>query len=401
MARKRLLEAGHREVPADDAELQVVNTCCITSEAEAKSRQSVRRALRKSPGSRVLVTGCAANLEAEQFDLIAPEVTVLKGIADDVAGEVASIAGLGCIDTGNDTSLMRPLGKVRTRGFVKVQDGCDGRCAYCVIPKVRGEARSRSAGAVLDEVGERVEQGQPEMVITGISVGDYRDPSSGWDLGRLMREIAKVDGVERVRLSSVEVSHVNRSLMDALVDEPKVCAHLHIPLQSGDDGVLEAMGRSYKTSEYLSTIELLRIEVPGINITTDAIVGFPNEDEPAFRRSLSCVGEAGVTKVHTFSFSSRPGTEAAYLGDPVPPQVKKDRSKRMRSLSEVQGWRYRAGTLGSTVAVLVDKEGNSRVSGYTEDYIRVHLEPGKAHSGQILDVKLEELCADGILGVPV
>ena len=162
-------------------------------------------------------------------------MTALVGTADDVAEEVAGAAGPGCIDTARDAAAVAGDRGDRTRGFVKVQDGCDCHCSYCIIPKVRGGARSRPASAVLREARRRVEQGQPEMVMTGISVGDYRDPERGLELGELMREVAAVEGVERVRLSSVEVIHVRDSLLDALAEEPRICPHLHVPLQSGDD----------------------------------------------------------------------------------------------------------------------------------------------------------------------
>ena len=396
LARSRLLEAGHQEVPEEEAELHVVNTCCITSEAEAKSRQSVRKSARSA--NRVIATGCAANLNARQFDEIAPSVTALVGTADDVALEVAGTAGPGCIDVEHDVALLQPISNSRTRGFVKVQDGCDCHCAYCIIPKVRGAARSRPAAAILDEVRRRVEQGQPEMVMTGISVGGYRDPGSGLELGPLMRAVAGVDGVERVRLSSVEVIHVRDSLVEALAEEPRICPHLHVPMQSGDDAVLAAMGRSYGSSGYLRAIERLRRRVPEVNVTTDAIVGFPTEDEAAFGRTLEAVRSAGITKVHTFSFSPRPGTAADRYGDPVPPDEKKGRSRELRGLSEALGRRHRAAKLGREEDVLVDKVAETQASGYSRDYTRYHLPPGAAEAGSFVRVRAEELYADGILG---
>jgi threonylcarbamoyladenosine tRNA methylthiotransferase MtaB len=407
LARARLLEAGHREVSEDEAELHVVNTCCITNEAEAKSRKSVRRSIhRPAIGQadrgigerRVIATGCAANLDARQFEEIGPSVTALVGSADEVALEVAGAAGPGCIDLAHDVALVQPISRSRTRGFLKVQDGCDCHCAYCIIPKVRGAARSRPASAILEEARRRVEQGQPEMVMTGISVGGYRDPETGVELGPLMQAVAAIDGVERVRLSSVEVIHVSESLVRALAEDPRICPHLHIPMQSGDDEVLEAMGRSYDSDGYLSAIECLRARVPAVNVTTDVIVGFPTEDENAFRRTVEAVRAAAITKVHTFSFSPRPGTAADAYGDPVPPQEKKERSRELRGLSEALGRRHRAMKLGSHEDVLVDKVADSQASGYGPDYTRYYLPPGAAEAGSLLRVRAQELHADGILG---
>jgi threonylcarbamoyladenosine tRNA methylthiotransferase MtaB len=394
LARSRLLAAGHEEAPEGDAELHVVNTCCITREAEAKSRQSVRRSARD--GRRVVVTGCAANLNPSQFDRLGETVTALVGTADDVAGEVAGAAGPACIDTAVEP--LQGIAASRTRGFVKVQDGCDCRCAYCIIPAVRGGARSRPASAVLREARRRAEHGQPEIVVTGISVGDYRDPEQGLELGELMEAIAALDGVERVRLSSVEVIHVRDTLLEALARDERVCPHLHVPLQSGDDRVLASMGRNYDSAGYRRAIERLRERVPAVNLTTDVIVGYPTEDEAAFERTLALVSEAGITKVHTFSFSPRPGTAADALGDPVPPQEKKRRSRELRGLSEALGRRHRAAKLGTTEEVLVDKRAEAQVSGYSRDYTRYYLPACAAPTGALVPVRARELQADGVAG---
>ncbi len=443
LARRRLLEEGHEEAPEEEAELHVINTCCITGEAEAKSRQSVRRSLRSA--REVYVGGCAVNLRAEQFAEIDSAVRPFTGTAEDVAQAMASALG-GCVDLEHEPLLGRarrgtqggpaqpledparrgmqivpsqrlesraqrdPLGgthrlearsaAVRTRGFVKVQDGCDCHCAYCIIPTVRGGARSRPASAVLEEVAARVAQGQPEVVMTGISVGDYRDPREGLELGELMVAAARVEGVERVRLSSVEVIHVRDSLVRALREEPKVCPHLHVPMQSGDDGVLEAMGRHYTAGEYLEVIEKLRAAVPAVNVTTDIIVGFPNEDEAAFERTLELVREAGISRVHAFSYSPRPGTAAQALGDRVAPEEKKRRSRELRGLSEVRSRHHRARKLGAVERVLVDKVADTQCSGYTADYTRCYLPAGAARAGELLDVSVAELHADGLRATP-
>jgi threonylcarbamoyladenosine tRNA methylthiotransferase MtaB len=389
LAREALLAAGHREAPEAEAELHVINTCCITSEAEGKSRQSVRRSLRSA--REVYVSGCAVNLRAAQFAEIDERVKPFVGTADEVAGAMG-----GCADLEHDVLARQPSGATRTRGFIKVQDGCDSHCAYCIIPTVRGTARSRPASAVLDEARRRVEQGQPEMVLTGISVGDYRDAASGLELGDLMCEIARIPGVERVRLSSVEVIHVKDSLVRALAREPKVCPHLHIPLQSGDDAVLRAMGRHYTGAQYLEHVGALREQVPGVNLTTDVIVGFPTEDEAAFERTLSVLDEAGITRVHTFSYSSRPGTAAERLGDRISPAEKKRRSQAMRGRSELRSRVHRSGKLGARERVLVDKVADTQCSGYTSDYTRCYLPAGAAGRGELVDVSCLELHADGI-----
>jgi threonylcarbamoyladenosine tRNA methylthiotransferase MtaB len=411
LARRQLLEAGHIEVSEAEAELHVINTCCITGEAEAKSRQSVRRSLKTA--RKVFVGGCAVNLRPVQFAEIDPAVKAFTGTAEDVAAAMARTepqtrgATGACIDLEHDL-LRRQSGRrppdawsgTRTRGFVKVQDGCDCHCAYCIIPTVRGSARSRAASTVLKEVEQRVAQDQREMVMTGISVGDYRDPERGLDLGELCLEAAQVPGVERVRISSIEVIHIKSSLMAALREEPKVCPHLHVPLQSGDDAVLAAMGRHYTAAEYLAAIRALRAAVPAINVTTDVIVGFPNEDRTAFQNTLDLVDMAGISRVHTFPYSARPGTAAEALGDRVPPEEKKGRAQAMRGLSEVRSRHHRTGKLARTERVLVDKVAETRCAGYSADYTRCYLPAGAAVAGDLLDARVEELHADGVLVTP-
>jgi threonylcarbamoyladenosine tRNA methylthiotransferase MtaB len=395
IARRRLLEAGHTEVDEADAELHVINTCCITRVAEAKSRQSVRRSLRSARA--VYVAGCAVNLSSRQFAELDPSVTPFAGAAEDVAGEMAVTLGAGaCADLVHDVIALQPLRSARTRGFVKVQDGCDCHCAYCIIPTVRGSARSRPASAVLAEVRRRVAEGQPEMVMTGISVGDYRDPEQRLELGELMMAVARVEGVERVRLSSVEVIHIKDSLIEALVTEPKVCPHLHVPLQSGDDRVLAAMGRHYDAAGYLGSIASLRAAVPEVNVTTDVIVGFPEEDTAAFERTVELVDAAGITRVHVFPYSPRPGTAAEPLGDRVAPAEKKRRSLELRGRSEVRSRHHRAGKLGNLESVLIDKVADAQCSGYTADYTRCYLPPGAGARGTLVDVVCDQLHADGL-----
>jgi threonylcarbamoyladenosine tRNA methylthiotransferase MtaB len=405
LVRRRLLEAGHEEVSEAEADLHVINTCCITSEAEAKSRQAVRRSL--THAEEVYVGGCAVNLRAEQFADISPTDRPFVGSADDVAEAIAGALG-ACVDVEHDVLAREPRQKPqdrwsggRARGFVKVQDGCDCHCAYCIIPRVRGPARSRPSSAVLDEVEQRVALGQPEMVMTGISVGDYRDPEDGLELGELMVRAANVPGVERVRLSSVEVIHVKDTLIDALRSEPKVCPHLHVPMQSGDDRVLADMGRHYTAGEYLEVIRTLHAAVPHVNVTADVIVGFPSEDQTAFENTLDLIERSGISRVHTFSYSPRPGTAAEAQGDRVPPEEKKERSRALRGFSEVRSRQHRTGKLGRPERVLLDKAAETQCSGYSADYTRCYLPAGAGSPGQVLDVAVEELFADGLRVTPL
>ena len=347
--RERLLADGHseREVGADVA---VVNTCCVTHEAVRKSRHAASRAARTH--RRVYVTGCGANLAADGFDGLPENVVVLPRPSEETPAAVArDVGAIGCVKA--DARLDR------VRAFVKVQDGCSFSCAFCVIPQVRGASRSRAAERVLREVRHRVAQGHREVVLTGINLGCYRDREAGYGLPRLVREAGSIPGLARLRLSSIEINHVNAELADALRETPAVARHLHVPLQSGDDAVLRAMGRRYDAATYLRRVQPLA----DFNLTTDAIVGFPGEDEAAFERTLSVIEEAGVTKVHVFPYSPRPGTATA-AADTVPPAAKRERSDRLRDASRrasLTRWREK---LGREDVVLVDRPGR----GYGDDY---------------------------------
>jgi threonylcarbamoyladenosine tRNA methylthiotransferase MtaB len=376
--RERLVADGHVEA-AEAAEVAVVNTCCVTHEAVRKSRQAARRAARGA--ERVYVTGCAANLAGDAFAGLPDNVTVVRLPGERTPGFVAGDVGaIGCVraDVGLD----------RVRAFVKVQDGCSFSCAFCVIPQVRGASRSRAAGAVLGEVQRRVAQGHREVVLTGINLGCYRDREAGFDLPRLVREAGATPGLDRLRLSSIEVNHLSEELIAAMRETTTVSPHLHVPLQSGDDGVLAAMTRRYTSATYLRRIA----RAEGFNLTADAIVGFPAEDEAAFERTLEVVAEAGLTKVHVFPYSPRPGTRTA-AADPVPPAVKRERSARLRALSAElcrRRWRSKVGT---SDLVLVDRPGR----GYGDDYTPWLV---NASAGGLVRARAVDVTEEGVVGVP-
>jgi threonylcarbamoyladenosine tRNA methylthiotransferase MtaB len=374
--RERLLADGHVEVTGE-AEIQVVNTCCVTHEAVSKSRQAAARAARSA--RTVYVTGCASNLDGA-FDGAAGNVVVTRRTGDGAAAFVAGDVGaIGCVDAQH--------GLDRVRAFVKIQDGCSFSCAFCVIPLVRGATRSRTAAAVLDEVARRVRQGHREIVLTGVNLGCFRDREAGFSLARLVREAGATPGLERLRLSSIEVNHVTDELVTALVETPTVSPHLHVPLQSGDDDVLRAMGRRYTATQFERRLAPLR----ALNLTTDVIVGFPTEDETAFARTCDLVERLGMTRVHVFPYSPRPGTKTAQA-DPVPPEVKRERSRRLRALSdELSRGRWTA-RVGTTDRVLVDRPGR----GYADDYTPWLVD---AEVGSLVTARAVGVGAEGVLAV--
>jgi threonylcarbamoyladenosine tRNA methylthiotransferase MtaB len=372
--REALLADGH--VESADGEIAVINTCCVTNEAVAKSRKAAARAARSH--RRVYVTGCAANLAGGAFASLPDNVVVVARRSEETPAFVAGDVGaIGCVQA--DARLDR------VRAFVKVQDGCSFSCNFCVIPLVRGGSRSRRAPDVLAEVARRVSQGHREVVLTGINLGCYRDRDAGYDLPRLVREAGATPGLRRLRLSSIEINHVNDDLVAALRETPTVSRHLHVPLQSGDDGVLHAMGRRYSAATFLRRLAPLA----DFNLTSDVIVGFPAEDEAAFRNTLRVAGEAGLTKVHVFPYSPRPGT-LTERDDPVPPLVKRERGARLRAFSDEACRRRWATKLGRDDVVLVDRPGR----GYGDDYSPWLVD---APVGELVRVRGARVTEEGIL----
>jgi threonylcarbamoyladenosine tRNA methylthiotransferase MtaB len=373
--RERLLADGHSE-SSDAADVAVVNTCCVTHEAVRKSRQAAARLARTH--GRVFVTGCGANL-SDAFAGLPENVTVVARRTEETPALVAGAVGaLGCVQAESRLD--------RIRAFVKIQDGCSFSCNFCVVPLVRGASRSRSAAAVIREIEQRVAQGHREVVLTGINLGCYRDRELGYRLPRLVREAGAVPGLARLRLSSIEVNHVDDELVAALRETPAVGKHLHVPLQSGDDGVLRDMARRYTPKKYLQRVAPLQDD---FNLTTDVIVGFPTEDERAFRNTLDAVARAGITKVHVFPYSPRPGTVTA-TQDSVPAVVKKDRSARLRAASHaatLARWRAKVGTED---LVLVDRPGR----GYGDDYSPWLVD---APIGELVRVRAAGISEEGIL----
>ncbi len=375
--RERLLGHGHSETTEGRAEVVVVNTCCVTHEAVSKSRQAVARAARTA--RTVYVTGCSSTLEGS-FAGMPDNVVVTRRLGEDAAEAVAGDVGsIGCVRADHRLD--------RVRAFVRIQDGCSFSCHFCVIPLVRGGTRSRTAAAVLTEIRRRVAQGHREVVLTGVNLGCFRDRPGGYTLARLVREAGAIEGLERLRLSSIEINHVDRELITALRETPGVARHLHVPLQSGDDAVLQAMGRRYTAAQYLAKLDPLR----DFNLTSDVIVGFPAEDDRAFEATLDLVERAGLTKVHVFPYSPRPGTRTADA-DTIPIAEKRRRSARLRALSEELCRRRFEAKVGTTDRVLVDRPGR----GYGDDYTPWLVD---APVGELVVARGVDVSTEGVVAV--
>ncbi|MHB9053030.1 MAG: MiaB/RimO family radical SAM methylthiotransferase [Thermoleophilia bacterium] len=389
----------------------LVGTCCVTAEGEKQSRQEVRRAARRvGPGGRVFVTGCAARLKPETFSGLADNVVVVAGEPDEAAAALAAVldgagpaaAGLQGAETDAGAEAAAGLragaeaaAPGRTRFFLKIQDGCANGCSYCVIPQVRGRPRSVPLEKVRESAAKMIAAGFSELVVTGINAGSWRD--GGLELADLLEVLAAAPGLKRLRLSSIEAGRVTPRLLEVMQRRRAICGHLHLPLQSGDDGVLAAMGRRYDAAAFMEAVSHVRAMLPEVNLTTDVIAGFPGEDEAAFENTMRLVEAAGFSKVHVFTYSPRPGTAAALMGDTVPPGEKKCRSLAMRKLSERLQDVYRQRKVGLTSEILLESPVAPGVQGgYSTDYTRFEVRGGAP--GEVALVRGTGVSSSGVVG---
>lgn len=398
-------EQGFAIVGFDEpADLVVVNSCSVTQLAEKKSLQMVRRGARQNPEARVVLTGCLAQfaiLRGEQVgeaSLIVPNTDKMRTVHyvleafPDIREHVQRDPAPRTLGTPYE----------RTRAVVKIQDGCDVHCSFCSIPFTRPRMFSRPVHEVLDEVRHLVDEGFKEVVLTGVLIGSYGEAtgSGGPDLAGLIQQMTCIQGLERIRISSIELTQVTDRLIEICANEPKVCPHLHIPLQSGDDGILQRMNRPYRQQDVLSQAEKLYTRIPDLAITTDIMVGFPGEDEHAFRQTCKVVEGVQYACAHIFRFSPRPGTPAEGMEGPVPDAEKERRSHELAELCRQYRERFVAARLGRTMRVLVEgKRGKGGLmKGLTDNYIPVEFAGGAHLAGELVWVRLWGLTDEGAMG---
>ena len=378
-----LAAAGLRPVRArDGADVVVVHTCCVTAEAERKSRRLVRRMA--GDGTRVIVAGCAAALRPEQFD--GPGVEVVA------RPDWAAVAAASAADGSPPPDAARTPA-TRTRFVLKVQDGCSGRCSYCVVRLVRGRPRSTSLRDALVAARSGLARGCGEIVLSGIDLGAWRDGELR--LPDLVLALADLPGPARLRLSSLEPRHLDERLLEALA-HPRVARHLHVPLQSADDAVLAAMRRPSTFAQYSSAAARMQARLGDCMLSTDVIVGFPAEDDAAFGRTLAALESGLFGRAHVFAYSSRPGTAAAEL-PPLPAALVKERMGRALAAAEAAARSARRAALGRLAEVLVEERRDGLWRGYSSEYIRYYLD-GAASPGTLVCAVACEEHEDGVKG---
>jgi threonylcarbamoyladenosine tRNA methylthiotransferase MtaB len=394
---RQLSQAGYRLVsPDNEADVYIVNTCTVTHVADRKCRHLLRLAHRRNPNAVVVATGC---------------------YAERAHHEMAHIEGVGLV-VGNSQKpslvrlleesgwLSRPLHSqevlaithddFRTRAFIKVHDGCNSFCAYCIVPLVRGREKSVPVAQVAAEVRHRVAEGYKEVVLTGTKIGSYNHEGVG--LKGLLQRIMTETDVPRLRLSSLQPREITPELI-GLWHDTRLCRHFHLSLQSGANSVLTRMKRNYAVGDYQQAVALIRELVPEVAITTDIIAGFPGETEAEFRESYALCRQIGFARIHVFSYSPRQGTQAATLPDMVGDKMKRERSQRMLSLARESAQNFRQGFLGKTIPVLWEKRSGDGVwTGITDNYIKVYNKNSEDLTNKLLTVKLGKARGDGVWG---
>ena len=416
-------KAGHGIVPFTDAEADVyiVNTCVVTNTGQQKSRQMIHRAVRKRAGAVIAVTGCYPQTARDEVkaiegvdliigtqdrhrivELVEAAVARKRGGADGTAD------GAGSPAAGPDDEVRPWDGRVlfeemaggneedKTRAYLKIEEGCNQYCAYCIIPYARGPVRSRSLESIRAEVGKLTAAGYQEVVLIGIHLGCYgQDRQDGTTLYDAVRAALSVPALRRLRLGSLESVEVEPRLLDLMQQDPRFCPHLHLPLQSGCDKVLRDMHRPYDTVKFAALLQDIRAKVPGIAITTDVIVGFPGETDGDFAATCDFVRQCRFAKMHIFPYSMRQGTPAAERKDQVPDPVKKERAEALAAIDRAMQQAYFADNVGRTVRVLVeqpvrgrDGEDPHKVEGLAGNYVRVELPGDASLCGTIVPVKI-------------
>ena len=380
------------EITNDIADIYIVNTCSVTNTSDAKSRKVINRLIRENPNSIIVVMGCM--IEANK-DMEIPDVSLIIGnkdknkVVDLVENylkdkQVRKILYDNFDDTFEDMFITNMTS--HTRAFVKIQDGCENFCSYCIIPYTRGKQRSKDPDLVIKEIETLVSNGYKEIVLTGIHTGHY-----GSDLQTtfpdLLKRIVKINGLERLRISSIEITELNDEFFEVLKANPIIVSHLHIPLQAGSDTILQAMNRKYLTNYFEAKVKKIREIRPDISLTTDVIVGFPGETEEEFQETLDFVSKIKFTKVHVFPYSRRKGTKADTMPNQIPENIKKERVKRLIDLSNKLEKEYLDLFLNKEVEVLIEEEYPDYSLGHTGNYLKVKvLKPFK--SNELIKVKI-------------
>ncbi len=399
--------SGYEIVKEDDiADIYVINTCTVTNLSASKSRQFIRKAKRLNANAVVAVVGCYSQVSPD-------EVAEIDGV-DVIIGtnkrnQIVSLCEeakdkkmqINIVKDSNEYKEFEEINvtgmESMTRAYIKVQDGCNQFCSYCIIPYARGRIRSRDAYDIVEEIKELSDKGFKEVVLTGIHVASYGKDLNNMDLATLIENIAKIDGIKRIRLSSIEQSIITDEFMERIVNTNKVCDHFHLSLQSGSDSVLERMNRKYTSNEYYEKVKLIRKYMPNAGITTDIIVGFPQETDEEFEETLEFVKKVKFSKIHVFKYSPREGTIAAKMTGQIDGNIKNERSSTLIELQDHLQFEFMKEQKDKILNVLFEEIIDDYLEGYSTNYLRVAVDPSLAKEGDIKEVKVIKCDEDRLI----
>ncbi len=397
--RDALLNKGYFEVDLKEkADITIINTCTVTNTADSKSMKVIRQAIRRNENAIIVVCGCLVQNKKEEVskidgvDIVIGNINkskIVDYIEKYIEGKKQEVDVRNIMDTNFEPMMLNNFNK--TRAFVKIQDGCNNFCSYCIIPYTRGNVRSKDKRSVLKEIQLLVDEGHKEVVLTGIHTGNYGAEFANYKFADLLKDIVKIDKLERLRISSIEITEINDDVMEVIKENNILVDHMHIPLQSGSDAVLKRMNRKYDKEYFINKIKKLRKIRPNISITTDVIVGFPGETEEEFEETIETIKKIKFTKLHVFPYSKREGTKAAIMDGQVDENIKKKRVKILLQLSKELEYNYMEKFIGKKVIFIPEMAKEEYIIGHTGNFLNVKYRGNKNDLNKDIEVKINNI----------
>lgn len=388
---ENLLE-NHGYIKSDNPNVCIVNTCTVTNTADSKSRKMIRSLRRKYPNAILVVAGCMIQNKKDKLDIDADiiignkhKTEIVNYIEDFRDEKIYVVEDMDDADF-EDMSLNN---FDLTRAYIKIEDGCDNYCSYCIIPYVRGHVRSKKHEKVLEEAKSLIRNGHKEIVLTGIHTGHYHD--GNYSFADLLKDLVKLDGLKRLRISSIEITEINDEVLDVIKNNDVLVNHMHIPLQSGSDEILKQMNRKYDKKYFINKIQKLKKIKPDMNVTTDVIVGFPGETNEQFEECIETIKKIGFTKLHVFPYSDREGTKASYMPNKIDGIIKKSRVKKLLELSKSLEMEYMSKHIGKEIVFIPEVYENGYLIGHTSNYLLIKAKGDKSFLTKEVTVKISKV----------
>lgn len=397
--RDALLNKGYFEVGLKEkADITIINTCTVTNTADSKSMKVIRQAIRRNENAIIVVCGCLVQNKKEEVskidgvDIVIGNINkskIVDYIEKYIEEKKQEVDVRNIMNTNFEPMMLNNFNK--TRAFVKIQDGCNNFCSYCIIPYTRGNVRSKDKQSVLKEIQLLVDEGHKEVVLTGIHTGNYGAEFADYKFADLLKDIVKIDKLERLRISSIEITEINDDVMEVIKENNILVDHMHIPLQSGSDAVLKRMNRKYDKEYFINKIKKLRKIRPNISITTDVIVGFPGETKEEFEETIETIKKIEFTKLHVFPYSKREGTKAAIMDGQVDENIKKKRVKILLQLSKELEYNYMEKFIGQKVIFIPEMAKEDYIIGHTGNFLNVKYHGNKNDLNKDIEVKINNI----------